>query len=34
MDDRLIFLYHLIRAKAESESLREPPSGGYRPTRY
>jgi hypothetical protein len=24
MDNRLIFLYHLIRAKAESEVLREP----------
>jgi hypothetical protein len=24
MDDRLIFLYHFIRDKAESELLREP----------
>ena len=27
MDDWLIFQYHLIRAKPESEVLREPPSG-------
>ncbi len=33
MDNRLIFLYHFIRAKAESGLLREPPSGGYRPIR-
>jgi hypothetical protein len=35
MDNRLIFLYHLIRAKGEPELLREPPpsGGGYRPTR-
>jgi hypothetical protein len=32
MDDWLIFQYHFIRAQAESRSLREPPSGGYRPT--
>ena len=33
MDNGLIFPYHLTRAPAESELLREPPSGGYRPTR-
>ena len=27
MDDWLIFQYHLIRAQAESESLREPLRG-------
>ena len=32
MDDWLIFQYHFIRAQAESRLLREPPSGGYRPT--
>jgi hypothetical protein len=32
MDNGLIFPYHLNRAKAESGLLREPPSGGYRPT--
>ena len=33
MDDWLIFQYHLIRAKPESEVLREP-LRGYRQTWY
>ncbi len=32
MDNWLIFQYDLNRAKPESRLLREPPSGGYRPT--
>ena len=31
MDDWLIFQYHLIRAQAESEVLRENPSGATDP---
>ena len=31
MDDRLIFLYHHVRAPAEPGVLRKAPSGAYRP---